>query len=321
MLNPEAENYLKRVGNLTGVGDDWLRIPGMTISAPDGQTNEGGSMSTILPRNKLDQPGGVPWDMMGKDRYLAGENKWALSREDLDWRGKGTEFETIILANRYGWSIQGVHTQGDIGAKMMLEAYEKANQDRPIAGRYFAFDHGMIRTDDDLQRARKLDVTQSFNSNYVFGPGNRGQIYMFGEAIHTFSPIKTALDTGLKPALEMEGQFQESKVAALVAIQRFVTRQDEQGRTWGLKQAVSREDALRMATIWNARYTGDEKTLGSIEEGKLADMAILAGDYMTVPANKIRDLLLDYTIVGGKVVYDRKKDGDVKMGPRPTEGE
>ena len=321
MLNPEAEAYMKRVGNLTGVGDDWFRIPGMTVSAPDGQTNEGGSMSTLVPRNKLDQPGGVPWDVMGEDRFLAGENKWALSRQDLDWRGAGTEYETIILANRYGWSIQGIHTQGDIGAKMMLEAYEKANQERPIQGRYFAFDHGMIRTEEDLKRAVGLDVNNSFNSNYVFGPNNRGQIYMFGEHIHSFSPIKLALDVGMKPGLEMEGQFQNNKVAALVAIQRFVTRADEEGRTWGLRQAISREDGLRMATIWNARYTGDEQTLGSIEPGKLGDIVVLGGDYMTVPEKQIRDLTVDLTIVGGKVVYDRVKDGPVMMGPAPTEGE
>jgi predicted amidohydrolase YtcJ len=321
MLNPDAEAYLKRVGNLTGVGDDWFRIPGMTVSAPDGQTNEGGSMSTIVPRNKLDQPGGVPWDVMGKDRFLAGENKWALSRQDLDWRGAGTEFDTIVLANRYGWSIQGIHTQGDIGAKMMLEAYEKANEERPLKGRYFAFDHGMIRTDEDLQRAVKLDVTNSFNSNYVFGPGNRGQVYMFGEHLHMFSPVKSALKTGLKPSLEMEGQFQDDKPAALVAIQRFVTRMDTQGRTWGAQQAITREEGLRMATIWNARYTGDEDVLGSIEPGKAGDLVILSGDYMTVPPEKLSELLIDFTIVDGKIVYDRARDGGVKRGPRATEGD
>jgi hypothetical protein len=319
MLNPEAEAYLERVGNLTGIGDDMLRIPGMTVSAPDGQTNEGGSMSTIVPRNKLDQPGGVPWDMMGKDRYLAGENKWALSRQDLDWRGKGTEYETIILANRYGWSIQGIHTQGDIGAKMMLEAYEKADKERSLKGRFFAFDHGMIRTEEDLQRAVRLDVNNSFNSNYILGPNNRGQIYMFGEYVHGFSPIKDALNAGMKPGLEMEGQFQERKVAALVAIQRFVTRTDPKGQVWGAKQAITREDGLRMATIWNARYTNDQNSIGSIEAGKLADMVVLSGDYMTVPKEKIADLLLDLTILGGKVVYDRVKDGDVRIGPRVTE--
>jgi predicted amidohydrolase YtcJ len=322
MLNPESEAYLKRVGNLTGVGDDMYRVAGMTVSAPDGQTNEGGAMSTIVPRNKLDQPGGVPWDMFGKDRFLAGENKWALSRQDLDWRGAGTEYETIILANRYGWSIMGMHTQGDIGAKMVLEAFEKANAERPLKGRAFGFDHGMIRDDEDLKRAAKLDVRNSFNSNYIFGEGNRGQIYMFGEQIHLFSPIRSAVDLDVKPGLEMEGQFQEDgRVAALVAIQRFITRTDEGGRVWGAKQAISREEGLRMATIWNARYHNDQDTMGSIEEGKLGDMVVLDGDYMTVPEQKIRELKVDLTILGGKVVYDRVKDGPVMRGPRATEGQ
>ena len=63
-----------------------------------------------------------------------------------------------------------------------------------------------------------------------------------------------------------------------------------------------------MATIWNAGYTGDEGSVGSIEEGKLADMVVLDGDYMTVPEEKISDLRVDLTFVGGKIVYDRLKD-------------
>lgn len=315
MLNPQAEAYLKRVGNFTGIGDDWFRIPGMTVSAPDGQTNEGGAMSTIVPRRKLDQPGGVPWDMFGEDRYLAGENKWALSRQDLDWKGSGTEYETIILANHYGWSVAGMHTQGDIGAKMVLEAFEEADRERSIAGRHFGFDHGMIRDEEDLRRTVDLGANNSFNSNYILGPGNRSQIYMFGEYIHGFSPVKSAIDAGIKPGLEMEGLWESETPAALMGIQRFVTRTDEQGRVWGLREAISREDGLRMATIWNSRYTGDEKKLGSIEVGKLADMVVLSGDYMTVPEEKLSDLRVDLTIVDGRIVYDRAKHGGARSGP------
>ena len=123
--------------------------------------------------------------MFGEDRYLAGENKWALSRQDLDWKGEGTEYETIILANRYGWSIAGMHTQGDIGAKNGSGGLRgKRTRNGPLQGRHFGFDHGMIREDEDLQRVARLDVRNSFNSNYVFGPGNRSQIYMFGEELH-----------------------------------------------------------------------------------------------------------------------------------------
>ena len=101
-----------------------------------------------------------------------------------------------------------MHTQGDIGAKMVLEAFEEANQERSLQGRHFGFDHGMIREDEDLQRAARLDVSNSFHSGYVFGPGNRGQIYMFGEELHrNFSPVKSAVEFDVKPGLELEGSF------------------------------------------------------------------------------------------------------------------
>ena len=321
MLNPQAEAYLKRVGNFTGIGDAWFKIPGMTVSAPDGQTNEGGSMSSIVPRRMLDQPGGIPWDMFGEDRYLAGENKWALSRQDLDWKGSGTEYETIVLANHYGWSIAGMHTQGDIGAKMVLEAFEEANRERSIAGRHFGFDHGMIRDEEDLRRVVALGANNSFNSGYIFGTGNRSQIYMFGEYIHGFTPVNSALEAGMKPGLEMEGSWNSDNVAALVGIQRLVTRRDGEGRVWGAREAITRQDGLRMATIWNARYTGDEDILGSIEQGKLADMVVLNADYMTVPDDELVDIRVDVTIVDGRIVFDRARDGDARPGPAPGSDE
>jgi predicted amidohydrolase YtcJ len=68
-----------------------------------------------------------------------------------------------------------------------------------------------------------------------------------------------------------------------------------------------------MRTAWSARYARDEEKLGTIEEGKLADLVVLSGDYMAVPANEIAKLKVDYTVVGGKIVYDRAVDGEIKM--------
>ncbi len=60
-----------------------------------------------------------------------------------------------------------------------------------------------------------------------------------------------------------------------------------------------------MKTIWAAAYVGDEKKLGSIEPGKLADLVVLDGDYMSVPEDQISELEVILTIVGGKSVYSR----------------
>jgi predicted amidohydrolase YtcJ len=72
------------------------------------------------------------------------------------------------------------------------------------------------------------------------------------------------------------------------------------------QQNVTREEALRMYTIGGAWLTFDEKRRGSIEVGKLADLAVLNADYLTVPEGQIRSLESLLTMVGGRVVYAAK---------------
>jgi predicted amidohydrolase YtcJ len=86
----------------------------------------------------------------------------------------------------------------------------------------------------------------------------------------------------------------------------LVTRRTESGRVIGPRQAVSREEALRMMTTRAAAMTFDEGTRGSIEVGKLGDLVVLPEDYLTCPAERIKGLRPDLTVVGGKVVYERK---------------
>ena len=67
---------------------------------------------------------------------------------------------------------------------------------------------------------------------------------------------------------------------------------------------MSREEALWMKTNWAAYYTGDEKVLGTIEPGKLADLVVIEGDYTTVPEDDISEMPIVMTVVGGKVVHE-----------------
>jgi predicted amidohydrolase YtcJ len=306
MYNPQAEEYLKRLGNLDGFGDDMLKIVGMTVGPPDGTGGTGGILTRLEKKRALNIKGGDAWDALG----MPGENKWQLGVDGADFT-KGTDFETIILANRYGWTITSIHAQGDLAAKIILDAFEAANKERPIKGRNFSFDHGLVRTEEDIKRAVDLGVIMSFAPKYVFSRSPEDLIWQFGENVHRMTPIKTAMNLGMKPVIEADlGGYRSH---SLWLIQAAVTRTDENGRVWGAKEAISREDALRMRTAWSARYARDEEKLGTIEEGKLADLVVLSGDYMAVPANEIAKLKVDYTVVGGKIVYDRAVDGEIKM--------
>jgi len=91
-----------------------------------------------------------------------------------------------------------------------------------------------------------------------------------------------------------------------MGIHALVNRVTKAGRPIGQSQRVSVMEALRLYTINAAYHSFDEDVLGSIEAGKLADMVVLGEDILTAPPETIIDIPLDITIVGGKVVHERK---------------
>ncbi|MGH9439368.1 MAG: amidohydrolase family protein, partial [Terriglobia bacterium] len=83
----------------------------------------------------------------------------------------------------------------------------------------------------------------------------------------------------------------------------------EDGTVLGASEKVSREEALRMATINNAHLTSEEKVKGSIETGKLADFVIVSQDILTVPEDQIPHIHPLATYVGGREVFSSKGGG------------
>ena len=85
----------------------------------------------------------------------------------------------------------------------------------------------------------------------------------------------------------------------------MVTRNDQNGDTYGKDQAISRQEAIRLYTSSAARYTFSENRTGSIEVGKLADLVILSADILSVPDEAIKNIQAVRTIVGGRTVFVR----------------
>jgi len=92
----------------------------------------------------------------------------------------------------------------------------------------------------------------------------------------------------------------------LMAIHALVNRTTKAGKPIGRSQRVTVMEALRLYTINSAYQSFDEDRLGSIEVGKLADFVILGRDILMTPTAEIKDIPVDATIVGGKVVYERR---------------
>jgi len=91
-----------------------------------------------------------------------------------------------------------------------------------------------------------------------------------------------------------------------------IARKDFDGfydRGWHLEQAVTREEALKMFTIWPAFAAFQDDINGTIEVGKLADLTIFSKDIMKVPKEEILEAQVVMTIVNGKIVFEGKKKG------------
>ncbi len=92
-----------------------------------------------------------------------------------------------------------------------------------------------------------------------------------------------------------------------LGIWEALTRKLERGGVLEPSETLTREQALRLYTINNAYLNREEKEKGSLEVGKLADLIIVDRDILTCPVDDIRETKVLTTIVGGKVVYERRK--------------
>ncbi len=296
--NPNAEAYLKRMGNLSGFGDSMMKIHGTTVQPAD-CNNSGGAALTW--NAKIREVETSPYGPYGK--YY-----WESFGNDLE----NSEAQNIILANRYGWNITSMHTQGDQAASKVLDAYERANNEKPLQGRW-AFDHGLFRTPENIRRAQALGVLFSVTPKYLFQNNPDGLIFQYGaDQVSRLTPVRSMIEAGMKPV--MESDIRGPWSSPLWTMEMLITRNDGKGgRTWAPEQKITRQEALWMKTNWASYYSADEKILGTIEVGKLADLVVLGGDYMTVPEDQISELPIELTVVDGKVVYDRGRDGVIRL--------
>lgn len=319
-MNVYADSLLKRIGNLVDFNlGGMVKIPGAHVSHPDISAPYPEGMLTREPRKVIP---GLP--LLRGDKNGTGENVWAAT----SWTGKywedltddeklATDWGTIIQARRYGWSMSGVHNTGSRAVEIFLGAIARAeNQEGIISPRYrpYAIDHNIVWDDISIAAAAKLKGAVNFSLKYepflqrTFD-GKKDVTYaLYGEKLHNMQPVQELLAKGIGIHLEGADPW---RVPPVKRMKWYVTREDDKGRVWGLKHAVDRKTVLLMVTRWAARYMG-EQTIGSIEPGKMADMAVLDGDFLRIPEDKIDTLKVAMTIVGGKVVYERSGN----PGPR-----
>ncbi len=218
----------------------------------------------------------------------------------------------FVAALRAGIQVE-THAIGDRANRLILDYYEKAFRsvppsERKIADPRWRVEHAQIVHPADIPRFAKLGVIPSMQPSHAIGDLYFAKSRLGLERLAGAYAWQSLLKSGAIIAGGSDAPVEQG--APMIEFYAAVTRKDLKGKSgegWHLEQAVSRETALKMFTIWPAYAAFEEKVKGTIEVGKLADLTVLSADIMKVPAPEILKTKCVMTVIGGEVVYEAKR--------------
>jgi predicted amidohydrolase YtcJ len=272
LTSPNPGTELSDIKNFTQLlpprfGDDWLRFNGPGEIVIWGMHDGSATAETFTP---------------------SPEAKAALL-EFADW------------AALNGHSLH-IHASQNSSAKNILEVFERVNKTTPIAHLRWVIVHIEDASDETLRRMKALGVGYAVQDRLYFAGDDYAKMRP-AETLLRAPPIVTAMEMGV----EVSGGTDSLAISSFnpfLSLRWLLDGKTITGATTrGPDELPSRLDALRIYTLNSAWMTFDENERGSLEVGKLADLAVLDHDYMTVPIHDIAEIESVLTIVGGKVVY------------------
>ncbi len=211
------------------------------------------------------------------------------------------KFVTEAAKNR--WPIQQ-HTTLGATAKAYLDIFEEVDRQYPMRDLRWSLAHVETISEADMQRVKRLGMGLTIQSRQVIQSELMKQAW--GDAAASAPPLKKMLEIGMPVGAGTDATV-VTPYHPFTTLWWMVTGKDWAGRVVRPNDRISREDALRLHTVGSAWFSFEEKIKGSIEPGRLADLVVLTDDYLTVPEDKIREISSVMTIVGGKIVYEAKK--------------
>lgn len=200
-----------------------------------------------------------------------------------------------------------VHAIGDRGNRLVLDVFERALADRPVADHRFRVEHAQILHRFDIPRFARLGVIPSMqaihqSSDMPWAEARLGWTRLLGAYAW-----RSLLETGV--TIPGGSDFPVESPDPILSFHSAVSRQNQEGWPvggWFPEQRMGREEALLHMTLWGARAAFMEDQTGSITPGKLADLVVLSQDLMEVPFERIPDTRVEMTVVGGKVVFEEE---------------
>jgi predicted amidohydrolase YtcJ len=259
---------------------DMLRFVGIKFPLDGGV--EGGRMTwpyRIVPGEQTDATyrGVLLLPPGGEDEYVAG----------------------LKLIAEAGLQAQS-HAVGDETINVIVRSYERINGEKPIRDLRWTIMHLFHPSDAALKKMAELGIMATMQDHPVLLGHNQRRWWGDEHAAYAI-PIRKAIDAGVLVGGGTDGPV--VPVDPFLSMWWMTTRQVLKGYVLGKEHAITAKEALQLYTINNARIQGVEQERGSIEPGKLADIAVLSQNILSVPADAIRETKVHLTVVGGRIVY------------------
>lgn len=282
-----------RTGIRAGFGNEWIRLGGLKGFA-DGSL---GSTTALFfePYNDAPQTAGLPAGMMFPE---------------------GNMLKMASGADAAGLQLV-IHAIGDKANRLILEVYEaieKARGRRDLSGdrwpnsaRRWRIEHAQHIHPDDFAKFARLGVIASMQPYHAIDDGRWAEKRIGHERGKTTYAFRTFLDRGVK--LAFGSDWTVAPLNPFTGIYAAVTRATLDGKNpggWYPEQKITLAEAIEAYTMGSAYAEFSESQKGSITPGKLADVILLDSDLFAIPAEKIKDVKVRATIVGGRVVYEMR---------------
>ena len=163
--------------------------------------------------------------------------------------------------------------------------------------------HCQLASKDHIRRMNRIGIIPAFFVNHVYYWGDRhASIFLGPERARQIDPLATSLKEGLMFTLHSD--LPVTPVDPLFSIHCAVNRLTKEGAVLGPEERISPLEALKGYTIHATHCSFEENNKGSIEKGKLADFAVLSGNPLKIEPERIKDIRVLRTIIGGKTVYE-----------------
>ncbi len=195
-----------------------------------------------------------------------------------------------------------MHWPRDASVDQLLDIFERVNRETPITDLRWSIAHLNDASPRSLERMKALGVGWTVQDAMYFG-GEQFVRQAGAEAARRVPPVVTATKIGV-PVGAGTDAHRVASYNPFTALQWFLDGKTVAGvAIRGPEETPTREDALRYYTAGSAWFSRDDAQRGSLEPGKLADLAVLSQDYLTVPVEQVGRTESLLTMVGGKIVY------------------